>query len=170
MTVGFSGEREHSATKEGSHHFQGVGKVSRLTKMDWTHVSGTQARDDLPAVRVHYIAKRIDRDERADNDSTADGEAGRADAALHGLLRPEHFAHGGARPRAEIALARCIRRGRASGAVAHLSVRAAVGAAQVQVEEDRGRDDGHLGNTGVEADALFFEVAHHTTCRVEAKG
>jgi hypothetical protein len=33
--------------------------------------------------------------------------------------------------------------------------------AQVQVEEDGGGDDGHFCHAGVEADAAFFEVAHH---------
>ncbi len=168
--VGFGRKGKHTAAKNGFHHFQRVGKITRLPKMDRTHVRGTKSRDDLIRFRVHHIAESIDRDQRADDDAAAAyGQAGRADTRFHGLLRPEHLPHRSARPRAEVALARRVGRGAGRGLVAHLGVRAAVGAAHCQVEENGGGDNRHFGDAGVESDLLLLEVAHHAPSRVEAK-
>ena len=85
------------------------------------------------------------------------------------LRRARALRHGGAGSRADGTDRRLLAGGGAGG-VARLAVRAGVGIAGGEIEDDRSGDDRYAGRSQVEADLVLLEVAHDPSRRLEPVG
>jgi hypothetical protein len=126
--------------------------------------------DDLPGGRVNYIAKRIYCGQGCDDQTIPDHLAGGAEAGFHRMVHAEGFSNGRSGAGAHVPLQGRAGGGIQAGLVAHSRIRADIGPAEAQIEQDRSRDDRNPGYAYVEADPALFQVAHNTGRRVESEG
>src|SRR5262249_52637667 len=111
----------------------------------------------------------VEGDKSAEQVAVGKESAGAADPPLDCELWPAHLADRGAGARANGALwggagcrsLHCAGTGRSIGSD--------IGAANPQVEERSGGDDGHAGDSSSETHTAPLQRLHHATCRVESE-
>jgi hypothetical protein len=116
------------------------------------------------------LPKGVDDHQRGHHQPIPQVDRRAADAGLHRAGDAQEFARAGAGPRAHVSLGDGAVGGGLAGSIAHRRIRPRGRVAQVQVKDDRRRDNGDLRHAGVKADAALFQIAHDAVGGGEAEG
>ena len=119
---------------------------------------------------IDHIAERVDHDDGANESAVVHTRAGRAKPTFHHEAGAEELSDGSSGSCTYVALRYGFSGGLFTSAVSGGGIGANAGRAKTEVENSGCRHDRYFRNADVDANAVFFKIAHDTTSGIESKG
>ncbi len=128
------------------------------------------SRQNLTRRGIPDFPQGIDRHDRSDDQAVFPPPRRRTQPSFHRTARPGHLPDGGAATGADIAQGKGTPGRYGGGPITHFPVGTNLPIADIQIEQDRRRDDRNHPGSRLKSAALLLQVLHDTAGGVQAIG